>query len=484
MSAAAPTWPASRFDRLSIPAAAFEILAYLSLVAAASLAFVARSLSLNAAVVLTVVLLISLVVLSWIHLGQGRHPVFLFLCSLTLFQGGRLIGYCLGGEPDPMLVVNMILTPFSVPRQVSGQTLLAISLSAICIYAPCRWLYRPTNPPHLLPGQRYLPYLYLLFAVTLPVQLFKNFRYYQYAMQHGGYTFFYTDRAALASSVPFLLRTIPLITLPVFIAIFVFEQRRSRIYLVTILYFISASLILLLGSRAGPLLLVGTLWWVSRIKSGKKPRMLRLMALALVLLLVADVVQENRKGEDEAGSYRFAPVNLVISQGISINTTEVAIQFRERFSPYAFSYLLTELKSAFVASDVTNYRRGKSLAIDVSVFLQPALYAEGYGTGGSYIAEEYVIAGFVGVILISVGLGLVLQSFYRLAGNVLTLYLAAVAFPDFLFMPKGQLLDWISVFLKNLILIAIIIMGWSIYRMLCTIRQTSSPVHGAEGLAP
>ena len=478
MSAAASAIAISAHSRLPLPGALFEILAYLAVIAAASLAFVAGWLSIDAAVVLTVFILGSLIVLAWIHLGQGRHPVFLFLCSLMFFQGGRLIGDCLGSEPDPMSVVNMVLAPYEVPRWVSGQTLLAIALSAVLVYAPCRWLYRPTSPPDFLPAQRYLPYLYILFAAVLPIQLFKNYRYYQYAMEHGGYTFFYTDRAALASSVPFLLRSIPLIALPVFLAIFVFEQRRSRIYLATTLYFATASLILLLGSRAGPLLLVGTLWWVSRIKSDRKPRILPLVVLALGLLLVADVVQENRKGEGEAGSYKFSPVNLVISQGISINTTEVAIQYRDLFRPYASSYLLTELQSAFVASDVTNYRRGKSLAIDVSVFLQPALYSAGFGTGGSYIAEEYVIAAMTGVAVISIVLGLVLQLFYRFSSNPLTLYLCAIAFPDFLLMPKGQLLDWISVFLKNLILIAFVVLGWSIYSMLCSIRHTPSLANG------
>jgi hypothetical protein len=76
--------------------AAFEVLAYLSVVAAASLAFLAGWLTVNGAVVLTVLLLGSLIVFSWIHLGQGRHPAFLFLCTLTLFQGGRLAAFCFG----------------------------------------------------------------------------------------------------------------------------------------------------------------------------------------------------------------------------------------------------------------------------------------------------------------------------------------------------------------------------------------------------
>jgi hypothetical protein len=117
MTTAAPAWPVRDYRRLPIPAAAFEILAYLAVVAAASLAFLAGWLSVNAAVVLTFALLASLIVLSWIHLGQGRHPVFLFLCTLMLFQGGRLIAYCLGAEPNPMRVILMA-SNFDPPREV------------------------------------------------------------------------------------------------------------------------------------------------------------------------------------------------------------------------------------------------------------------------------------------------------------------------------------------------------------------------------
>jgi hypothetical protein len=53
--------------------AAFEVLAYLVIVAAVSLAFLAGRLTLNGAVVLSVLLLGSLIILCWIHLGPASH---------------------------------------------------------------------------------------------------------------------------------------------------------------------------------------------------------------------------------------------------------------------------------------------------------------------------------------------------------------------------------------------------------------------------
>lgn len=471
MSTAAPAWPALDYRGLRIPAAAFEVLGYLSVVAAASLAFLSGWLTVNGAVVVTVILLVSLVVLSWINLGQGRHPAFLFLCSLTLFQGGRLIGYCLGGESDPLQVIIMTSVAFSLTRDERGLVLLALALSAICIYAPCRWLFRPVSPPSDVAVRKYLPYLYLLFFATLPVQLFKNYRYYEYAQAHGGYVFIYVNHLALASSVPLWVRAIPLITLPAFVAIFVFERRRFPLYLATILYFASASLILLLGSRGGPFMLVATLWWVARVKSSRRSRIVLLAVCILALLVVADVIQETRMDEGDP-SHKFSAVDLIVTQGISLNVTEVAFKYRDLFSPYFGSYLFTELQNAFVANDVTHYQRGKSLAIDVSVFLEPSKYRQGHGTAGSYIPEAYIGGGMIAVVLVSLALGLGLHSLYRLSGIPLLLFLIAMTLPDILLMPKGQLLDWVSVLLKNAVSIALLWFGWKIYSLLCSLKAT------------
>src|SRR3974390_3316921 len=116
MSAAAPAFSVVPFDRRPIPAAVFEVLAYSAFIAAASLAFLAGWLTVDGAVVLTVLLLASLIVLSWFHLGQGRHPVFLFLCTLMLFQGGRLLPYCIGGIRRPLQVQLMQSSPLSIGR--------------------------------------------------------------------------------------------------------------------------------------------------------------------------------------------------------------------------------------------------------------------------------------------------------------------------------------------------------------------------------
>ena len=392
---------------------------------------------------------------------------------LMLFQGGRLVGYCFGVEPNPLRVEVMAPNPFDLSRNEQGIVLLCLVLSAVCIYAPCRWKFRPIPPPESRTASRYLPYLCLLFALALPIQLFKNYRYYDYVQQHGGYLAIFVNHAALAASVPFIVRLIPLISLPVFVAVFVIERRKWLLYLATVIYFASASVILLLGSRMTAFLLVLALWYVARIKSVGKTRVLRVVALGLVLLLVGDAVRQLRESSDATLQGIDSPISVLSLQGVSLNVTEVVVKFRSHFAPYAGSYLRRELQDAFIANDTAGYYRGQALGFDVTVLLLPAMFSQGYGTAASYLAEAYVIGGVAGVLIISVLIGFGLHLLHRLSGQPLSLFLVAMILPDVLLMPRGALLDWLSVLMRTAISIALLWFGWKIYSLLLSVRRSS-----------
>jgi|SRR5271166_345550 len=472
MSTFTPPSPAFERASLAVPSAAFEVLGYLSVVGIGTVCFLLGWLTPEGAAVLTVLLISALIVLAWKRFDEGRHPCFLFLCMLLFFQGGRLIAYCLGYIPDPLTVELLTPSPFSLNRDEAGLVLLLLVLSAICIYAPCRWNYRPILPPRDVQTRKYLPYLYLLFYGTLPIQVFKNYRYYQYAQEHGGYAYFWVNHAGFAASVPLFVRVISLISFPAFVAIFVLEYRRKFLYTATILYFATASLILLMGSRGGFFGLIVALWCASRIKSTRKTRLLTLASLVVILMLVADFIQSFRQDSDSISSYVFAPVEFVKLQGASLNVTEVTVKYREFFAPYGASYLYHELPDAFVPSDTQGYFRGRRLSFDVSVLLSPQAFYLGSGTAGSYVGEAYVIGGIAAVVVISLLIGGVLHLMHYLSRNPLSFFLVVMVLPDFLQMPRGQLLDWVSALLRNGISMVLLALGWGLYSFLTSIRKT------------
>jgi oligosaccharide repeat unit polymerase len=470
MTSAAPTFPPLGLASLRIPAA-FEVLAYLTVVASATLCFLAGWLPPNEAGAITAALLVSLVALSWFRLDRGRHPCFLFLCTLTMFQGGRLIGYCLGAEPEPLRITAMTPNPFSLTHEEQGTTLLCLALSAICIYAPCRWDFHRIPPTNDRPVRQYLPYLYLLYFASLPVQLFKNYSYYQYVQQHGGYTLLFVEHAAIAASIPFLVRVIPLITFPVLLAIFVFERRRRALVLVTVLYFATASFILLLGSRVATFSLALTLWYLARLKSSRSPRVLRFALFVLLLLFAGYVVQIIREGYEEDITSTFSPVKVFAVQGASLNVTEMAVKYRPLFSPYTGSYMWQELQNAFVFQEHSKYFRGRTLGFDVSVLLNPRLFSSGTGTGSSYVAEAYVIGGLAGVAILSTLIGFGLRLCADWSCSALSLVAVAMVLPDVLMMPRNGLLDWISVLARSAISVLLLAAGWKLFELITSVRH-------------
>jgi hypothetical protein len=482
MTSAAPTFSPLGYASLRIPAAAFEVLAYLTVVASATLAFVAGWLTVNAAVVITLLLLSSLIILSWINLGQGRHPVFLFLCTLMLFQGGRLLSFCLGGVEHPLQVQLMQDSPFSIGRANEGIVLLCLALSAVCLYAPCRWNYSPFPPPGTREVRQYLPYLYLLFLASLPIQLYKNYMYYQWAQQHGGYMSIYINHASLAASVPFFVRVIPLISFPVFVVIFVFEPRKWLTYTVAALYFGAASFTLVLGSRGAIFGLVVSLWYIARIKTTRRTRIVLTLLFAVSLLLLADAIRRNREEITERESPLTA-AELLNLQGISLDVLSTVVAYRPYFAPYAWNYLLSDLRVAFVAVDTANYQRGTNLSYDVPVLLNPALFNLGGGTAGSYVAESYALGELAGVILFSLLVGFGLHILRALSRTSLGLALVAMMLPDIVRMPRGGLLDWVSILARNGLSVLLLLVGWKLYALLTSVRASNGRPISLSGAA-
>jgi hypothetical protein len=443
--------------------AALEVLGYLTAVAAATLCFLMGWLTCDGAAVLTVLLLVSLIGLAWKRFDGGRHPCFFFLCMLTLFQAGRLMAYCAGGVTDIFRVTLMTSYQFGVSRNVAALVLLSLALSAICIYAPCRWNYRSFPPPRSGPSARFLPYLYFLLCLSVPVQLFKNYRYYEYAKEHGGYLVFFIDHAGLASSIPLAVRAISLISLPALVGIFVLEGRKKFLRIAAAVYFMIAAPVLLTGSRGAIFSLILSLWYLAKVKSGKRAHLyaLGLIGAGFVLggALIGSYRIENGESRALAGPSRF-----LADQGMSLNVTEVAVAYRRRFAPHIASYLAGELQSAFVASDQTNYVAGKRFADDVAMFLNPATYRLGFGSGSAYLAEAYVVGGLWGVVLISGLLGILLHRMHVYARNPLGLFLVAMILPDVLWMARGGLLDWVSASGRVGVSVLLLLMGWCLYR--------------------
>ena len=446
-----------------VPGAAIELCALLFLLGLGILAFQFDCFSAAQYGGSVAIFLCCLDLLAWFHFDRGRHPAFLFLCVLTLLQAGRSLAYILGDGSGLLRIAGIAPHPIDLMRSEAGTVLLCIAVSALCIYGVSRWNYRRIKPPSLEPVARYLPFLYIVYYGTLPIQLYKNYSYYSFIQQHGGYLYLWTNRGDIVTSVPFLVRAIVLLNAPAFLAIFVCEKRSKWLYLATISYFIASSFTLLIGYRSGVFALVLVLWYVARIKSAKKSKVMGLAALALLLVILGGVVQILREDSHATlADQVFAPIEFVRMQGNSIDVTAVAVKYRKILDPYALSYPLYDLRDAFVFTDL-EYARGQDLANDVSVLLNPIAFSRGLGVAGSYLAYMYLLGGIAGVVLLSLLLGGGLHVLYRFSRDARSLFVVASVLPAILLMPRGQLLGWASLVLKTGVSLVILWLGWRLY---------------------
>ena len=351
---------------------------------------------------------------------------------------------------------------FDVSRNVQGLVLLSIALSALCIYAPCRWSYRRATPPLSAQFDLYLPYFYCLFTLSVPVQLYKNFCYYQYAKQHGGYLVFFLDHGGMAASIPLAVRAISVISLPAIVGILVLERRKKWLRTATAIYFLVAAPILLTGSRGAIFSLILALWYLAKMKSNGHARWYAVALIGITLIVLASLIGSLRTDSSEsfavAGTSRFLQ-----EQGTSLDVTSVAIAYRQHFAPHIAAYLIGEMELAFVAPDQTKYKLGQHFADDVSMFLNPSAYQLGFGTGSSYLAEAYVMGGLPGVALVSGLLGTLLHCMHLYSRSPLGLFLVTLLLPDVLWMARGGLLDWVSVAARITFSLLLLWIGWWLY---------------------
>jgi hypothetical protein len=174
-------------------------------------------------------------------------------------------------------------------------------------------------------------------------------------------------------------------------------------------------------------------------------------------------VQAYREGATKWSEVVVAPVVFISTQGNSLDVTGVSVMHAHELGQYAWAYLLYELQDAFVPRDVSSYIPGTRLSDDITVLLKQRALRLGIGTGGSYLAEMYLMGGLGAVVIVSFVLGTGLHLLYRVSMNAIGLFIVACILPTVILMPRGQILDWVSVLALTGVSLVVLWCGWLAY---------------------
>lgn len=422
-----------------------EVTALLVVTLVAALLAIPGVLPLAGCIWLATVMLACMLFLSWYRFDGGRHPCFLFLGSLFIFQGGRLLGYVLGIVEDPMQIEVGTPLPIHVPQEPAELTLLILVLSAVLVYLPCRVNYRPA---FFDKGNeiRWLPALYILILLTFPFGFYKNYAYLSYLRAHGGYIAVYTDSAALLQSAGLVVRTFSLINTTAILVAYVFERRPKKLTLLLFLYFVLSTLDLLIGFRGKFFSQALGLWFLYKLKTGRRFSAVPLLVTFLVISLLAVLTAAFR---EEQNVVQLNPLNFLVLQGGSLNVTEGAVQYSQIFSRYGGSYVWWGfVYNLFHPPTELHHQLWTN---DLSVYLNPAAAEAGYGTASSYLAELFLLGGIPAIALGSVLIGYCFNLLHRISVRSWGALLLAFVLPAMLYLPRAELLSPLSILFKSLV---------------------------------
>jgi hypothetical protein len=413
-----------------------------------------------------------MVLLSWYRFNGGRHPCFLFLGTLLVFQGGRLIGYMFGILPDPMLIELETPTPIGVSPHTVHVTLLILVLSALCVYAPARLSFHDVGI-HVEKAKPYLGSIYALILFTLPFALYKNLQYLIYIRSHGGYLAVYTDNAAVLQSAGLLSRTMGLLNSTAVLLAYVLEPDRKRQKYVLVLFFALSTLDLLIGFRGKFFAQAVAIWFLHNMKNGRRFRLVPLMITVSVVSVLAVVIGAFR---ENLTLQLLSPVGLISVQGVSLNVTEAAVEFQKIFGQHGASYVWGGFLNGFGAVTA----EGQLWSGDLSRYLNPVASSLGFGTASAYLAELFLWGGVTAVVLGSLAIGTSLSFLHHVTGRLWGAVVLAFVLPPLIYLPRLELLNPLAVLLKSMTSLALLAAFVVVYRMAKLLVQAPFARPGQE----
>ena len=298
--------------------------------------------------------------------------------------------------------------------------------------------------------------LTFLFILSLIVNFETGFRVMKY-----GYLIIYSND--VSSIIPGFIKYIsfmfPLLS---FIMLYLCKKNKEY-YLILFMYFVYSCSTLLTGVRGDfciGMILIFICFVVKKYLVDCSKIKLKKVIIGVSLLIVLLPVSiiglsifnsiRNKNSYDKNVFVQFS--NFFVNQGSSVNLISMAIENQEELDEskhlYTFGPVIENLDlklNKFVDIDLIGDTH-TSFARDVSMIgLGEEGVNSGQGLGSQYLGELFIDYGYIGIILYSIFLGIILRilsNFYKY--NFIGYSLSLVLIQSFLFLPRSQSFQFLN----------------------------------------
>lgn len=367
--------------------------------------------------------------LNWYEHRGGRSASFLFLALGCILLTGRAFPALLGGESQ--LAVIGFRSDYSVQVDVVTTYALLVLASFFLIHIGS---LIPRAPRVVLVASTSDAKIYFwMFIALLPIYLYKNVFYLSYVIASGDYLAIYQDRG-FVENIGIPIRIGALLCLAAFTLYFFHEASRKKSLMMLILFLIIFSIELLIGLRGKYFIVALVMALFYKIRFGGRFSIRGLLSVFGVVFGLSLIIEIWRQGGTSIQGSVL--VGFLVQQGITAGVSLVVIDDLQTYAVNAIEYFWRQFLAPFYGQP--DVAPGWFLQNDISMRVMPEAYALGYGSGSSYLAELYLLAGWPAVCLASLIIGIllsVLSRFYQgVTGAIMFWALCGLAY-----YPKAML---------------------------------------------
>lgn len=213
-----------------------------------------------------------------------------------------------------------------------------------------------------------------------------------------------------------------------------------------------------------------------------KKRLIKTFLLLVSVVFLLSTVDSLRGKKDNSGNFML---NFIYLQGTSYDTLVQGLEYRERLPKRSkINYTMNGIISGYeqnpvvrrifsiekkeVGNNIVKATSGNNMAHQLSyVVLGKDSYLKGHGRGSSYILENFLDYGYIGVCYISLLLGMLLTLFpYLYRTNKVIGYISIGMIHNIFLLPRSETTGFISFLfdIKLWITVAIVIIGWNLMK--------------------